>query len=184
MVLPKDLKSVKKRIRAWHVFERIVRTAFITLIVSGVLILVGFAGLFIAAVSALPSRWGDGGPPLPPATPSLRNARFDCINDVRTILRRRRISVRRSAEIIESISYPDFHVAILEEYDFSPYYVFYGRIELPQHNISESIVLTAQQTDFFLVNRFNPLQAERLRVRGNMYFPEHYDLIHVKFGFE
>ena len=184
MVLPKDLKSVKKRIRAWHVFERIVRTAFITLIVSCVLIFVGFAGLFIAAVSALPSHWGDGGLPLSPATPCLKNARFDCINDIRAIMSRRRISVRRGAEVIDNITCSDFRVTILEEYDFSPYFVFHGRIELPQQKLSESIVLTAQQTDFFLVNRFNPLQAEHLRGRENMYFSEHYDLIHVKFGYE
>ena len=65
----KDLKSAKKRIRVWRIFVRITRTAFVTLTVACILVAIGYGILFICAVSALPSRWGDGGPPLPPATP-------------------------------------------------------------------------------------------------------------------
>ena len=40
------------------------------------------------------------------------------------------------------------------------------------------------ETDFVLVNRFNPSEALHYRGKDNMYFPEHYDRIRVNFGFE
>ena len=196
MTLPNDLKSVKKRIRACRAFLRVVRTAFITLAISCVLIVFGYAVLFVCAVSALPDRWGDGGgPPLPPATPSLRNARTDCIRDVAFRIFNKSFSVHRPGEPLRPVSYlyQDCDVTILQEYDYSPYYVFYGRVQLSNPCISTVQEITVQndpdipsswETDFFLVNRFNPSEALHLRGKDNMYFPEHYDRLHVNYGYE
>ena len=194
---PKDLKTVKKRIRVWRTFVRIARTAFITMIVSCILIVIGYAVLFIGAVSALPDRWGDGGgPPLPPATPSLRNARTDCIRDVAFRIFNKSFSVHRPGDPLRPVSYhyQDCDVTILQEYDYNPYYVFYGRVQLSkpcifgttdQENSSiPASIPSSWETDFFLVNRFNPSEALHLRGRDNMYFPEHYDRLHLNFGYE
>ena len=196
--LPKNLKSVKKRIRAWRVFLRVVRTAFITLIVSCFLIVIGYAVLFIGAVSALPDRWGDGGgPPLPPATPTLRNARTDCIRDVAFRIFNKSFSVHRPGDSTKYIGYiyQDCDVTILQEYDYNPYYVFYGRVQLSKPYIfgttgqeatvqNDPDIPSSWETDFFLVNRFNPSEALHYRGRDNMYFPEHYDCFLLNFGFE
>ena len=193
--LPKDLKSVKKRIRAWRIVARIVMTAIITLTVSCFLIVVF---LFVALVSVLPSRWGDGGrPPLPPATPCLKNARLDCINDIATRMINKSFSVRRPGDPLHPVSYhyQDCEVTILQEYDYNPYYVFCGRVRLsdvyifgttaqefaPRDNTG---IPPSWETDFFLVNRFNPSEANHYRGRDNMYFPEHYDRLHMNFGYE
>lgn len=196
--MPNDLKSVKRRIRGRRIFTRIARTAFITLTVSCFLVGIGYAVLFIGAVSALPDRWGDGGgPPLPPATPSLRNARTDCIRDVAFRIFNKSFSVHRPGDPLRLVSYhyQDCEVTILQEYDYNPYYVFYGRVQLSKPCIfgTTDQELTVQndpgipsswETDFFLVNRFNPSEALHYRGRDNMYFPEHYDRLHVNFGYE
>ena len=194
MHLPKNLKSVKKRIRAWRVFLRVVRIAFIPLIVSCFLIVIGYAVLFIGAVSALPDRWGDGGrPPLPPATPSIQNARTDCIRDVAFRIFNKSFSVHRPGDPRRPVSYlyQDCDVTILQEYDCNPYYVFYGRVQLSNPTTAQESTVqndpdipSSWETDFFLVNRFNPSEALRVRGKGNMYFPEHYDRIHWNFGYE
>ena len=194
---PKDLKSVKKRIRARRIFVRIARTAFITLIVSCILIVIGYAILFVGAVFALPDRWGDGGgPPLPPATPCLKNARTDCIHDIAFRMYGKSFSVHRPGDSTKYIQYiyPDCDITILQEYDYNPYYVFYGRVQLSnpyiigttdQENTSiPASIPSSWETDFFLVNRFNPSEALHLRGRDNMCFPEHYDRLHVNFGYE
>ena len=188
---PKDLKAVKKRIRVWRIFARIARTAFITLTVSSLLVAIGCAVLFIGAVSALPSRWGDGGPPLPPAKPKLRYARIDCINEVKKMMRYERfVACHREppprGETTYFYSYNDIHVTILQEYDYYPYYVFYGRVRLTKPDELPSPVKDTippeRQTDFFLVNAFNPGAAERYK--GDGYHPEHYIWMHVNFGYE
>lgn len=102
--LPKNLKILKTRIHARRLFARIIRTAFITLAVSCVLIV---AFLFIGVASVLPSRWGDGGSPLPPATPNLRYARTDCLRDITSVLLRRRFEVRRQDDSIYFYTYSD-----------------------------------------------------------------------------
>ena len=198
MILPNKFKSVKRRIRAWRIFVRCVRTAFITLAISCVLIGIGYAVLFIGAVSALPSRWGDGGgQPLPPATPSLRNARTDCIRDVAFWFFNKSFSVHRPGAPLHPVSYhyQDCDVTILQEYDYNPYYVFYGRVQLSNPYIfgtnaqkltvrNDPDIPSSLETDFFLVNRFNPSEANHYRGRDNMYFPEHYDRLHMNFGYE
>ena len=198
MTLPNDLKSVKKRSRAWRAFLRIVRTAFITLAISCFLVGIGYAVLFIGAVSALPDRWGDvGRPPLPPATPCMKNARTDCINDVAFRMCGKSFSVHRPGDPLHPVSYhyQDCDVMILQEYDCNPYYVFYGRVQLSTPYIYGTMaqeltvrndldIPSSWETDFFLVNRFNPSEALRLGGKGNKYFPEHYDRLHLNFGFE
>ena len=193
----KDLKSTKKRIRVWRNFARITRTAFVTLTVACFLIGIGYAVLFICAVSALPSRWGDGGPPQPPATPSLKIARLDCINDIETMIGRKAFTVHRPGDPLHPVHYhyQDCDITILQEYDCNPNYVFYGRIQLSKPCIYGTVaqeltvrndpdIPSSWETDFFLVNRFNPSEALHYGGRDNMYFPEHYDRIQVNFGFE
>lgn len=187
--LPNDIKSVKKRLRAWHVFVRVIRCAIITTTILCFLCFIGFIVLSVLAVGSLPSHWGDGRNPLPPAAPQLKFARMDCIHDVREIIRRRVIfSERRGNNTYDyTYRYSDIEVAIVQEYDFCPYYAFYGRVRLtkpdlpPDHPLKDA-VFPVRQTDFFLVNRFNPAEAKHYR--GNYYFPEHYDLKHAKFGFD
>ena len=195
--LPNDLKTVKKRIRAWRTFARIVRTAFITLAVSCFLIGIGYAVQFVGAVSALPDRWGDGGgPPLPPSMPCLKNAQTDCIHDIGLRMCGKSFSVHRSGDSTKYIQYiyQDCDVTILQEYDYNPYYVFYGLVQLSnpcifgttdqESNVqNDPDIPSSWETDFFLVNRFNPSEAMHLRGRDNMYFPEHYDRLHLNFGF-
>ena len=194
---PKDLKTVIKRIRVWRIFARIARTAFITLTVSSLLVAIGCAVLFIGAVSALPSRWGDGGPPLPPVVPSLKNARTDCVNDIAFRIISKSFSVYRPGDPLHPVRYhyQDCDVTILQEYDCNPNYVFYGRVQLSNPYIfgtnaqelnvqNDPDIPSSWETDFFLVNRFNPSEAIHYRGKNNMYFPEHYDRIHVNFGFE
>ena len=77
----------------------------------------------------------------------------------------------------------DIAVTIEHEYDFYPYHVFFGRIDLSrQDTIFESITLPAQHADFFLVNYFNSATAERNRGKG--YHPDHYIQHSVNFGFD
>lgn len=199
MTFPNNFKTVKKRIRARRVFVRIVRTAFITLAVSCFLVVIGYAVLFVCAVSALPSRWGDGGggPPLPPAVPSLKNARIDCIRDVAFRMCGKSFSMHRPGDPLRPVSYhyQDCDVTILQEYDCNPNYVFYGRVLLSNPYIfgtnaqeltvrNDPDIPSSWETDFFLVNRFNPSEALHYRGRDNKYFPEHYDRVYLNFGFE
>ena len=193
---PDKLENAKRRIGTRRIFGRIARTAFITLTVSSILVAIGCAVLFIGAVSALPSRWGDGCPPQPPAVPSLKNARTDCINDIAFRMISKSFSVHRPGDPLYPIGYcyRDCDVTILQEYDYNPYYVFYGRVQLSNVNLFGTTVQEnacippdiplSWETDFFLVNRFNPSEALHYRGRDNMYFPEHYDRIHVNFGFD
>ena len=186
--LPDNLNTVKKRLRAWYVFVRVLRCAIITTTILCFLCFIGFIVLFVLAVGSLPSHWGDGRNPLPPAKPKLEFARMDCIHDVRKIIRRRGFSKRLGdTEYDYSYRYSDIEVTIVQEYDFCPYYAFFGRVRLakpdlpPDHPLTDA-VFPVRQTDFFLVNRFNPAEAKHYR--GNYYFPEHYDLKHAKFGFD
>ena len=94
-----------------------------------------------------------------------------------------------------SYHYQDCDVTILQEYDCNPNYVFYGRVLLSNPYIfgtnaqeltvrNDPDIPSSWETDFFLVNRFNPSEAIHYRGRDNKYFPEHYDRIHLNFGFE
>lgn len=183
MTLPKDLKAVKNRIRTFRFFVRIVRTAFITLIVLSCLFVVGFIGSLASLLSSFgppPERH-----PLPPATPQLRYARADCIRDI-AMMCNKSFYVRQGDSIYE-LYYSDTKVSIEQEYDFKPYYVFCGRIQLtnpdilPRQPPLKGAIVPVRETDFFLVNRFNSHEASLIRTKG--YNPEHYDRISVNFGY-
>ena len=83
-------------------------------------------------------------------------------------------------------SYSDIEVTILQEFDYKPYYYFYGRVRLtnpelyPSHPLKD-VIPPERETDFFLVNYFNSGAAERYR--GDGYNPEHYLWEHVNFGY-
>lgn len=139
------------------------------------------------------SKWdpiGDGRNPLPPAKPKLRYARTDCINDVKKMMRHERFEASQSGPYGETTyfySYSEIKVAILQEYDYCPYYVFYGRVRLtkpelyPSHPLKD-VIPSERETDFFLVNAFNSAAAGMYR--GDGYSPEHYIWKHVNFGYQ
>ena len=116
---------------------------------------------------------------MPPAAPQLKFARMDCIHDVREIIPRRVFFSERRGNTTYDYMY--------RYSDFCLYYAFYGRVRLtkpdlpPDHPLNDA-VFPVRQTDFFLVNRFNPAEAKHYR--WNYYFAEHYDLKHAKFGFD
>lgn len=186
---PKDLKSVKKRIRAWRIFARIVKCAFITFAVLCFLMFIGY----MLSMYLYLSQWGsigDGRNPLPPAKPKLRYARTDCINDVKKMMRYERFEASQSGPYGETTyfyNYSEIKVAILQEYDYCPYYVFYGRVRLtkpelyPSHPLKD-VIPSERETDFFLVNAFNSAAAGMYR--GDGYSPEHYIWKHVNFGYQ
>ncbi|MBO7631471.1 MAG: hypothetical protein J6S78_03980 [Lachnospiraceae bacterium] len=84
-------------------------------------------------------------------------------------------------------NYSEIKVAILQEYDYCPYYVFYGRVRLtkpelyPSHPLKD-VIPSERETDFFLVNAFNSAAAGMYR--GDGYSPEHYIWKHVNFGYQ
>ena len=179
-----------------HLFECVVRTALITCFVLCIITGVGF---FILIGSALQEIEGlsDIPRPLPPAIPSLRNARIDCINDIAARVGNKSFSVHRPGDPLHPVRYcyQDCDIKILQEFDHNPYYEFYGRVQLSKvcvfgTTVQESTghsgpdIPLSWETDFFLVNRFNSSEALRLGGKGNKYFPEHYDRIHLNFGFE
>jgi len=90
MTLPKDLKAVKKRIRAERIFIRILMCAVITLSVLGMLAIVGYFAAVVAVLSMMPSQ---GRSPLPPVKPKLKYARMDCLNDIRYFMSYERFEI-------------------------------------------------------------------------------------------
>lgn len=181
--LPNDLKSVKKRIRAWRVFARIAKCALITWTVLCFLCIIGYFGLSLFVLTSFPSQ--DGINPLPPARPSLRYARAVCIRDVSSAMKTSIFEASRE-DYTCFYSYSDIRVTIEQEYDYNPVYVFYGRVQMSKPVVPPSFpfqdaAIPVRQTDFFFVNRFNPYQAEQYRGKGS---PEHYDWIHLMTGFD
>ena len=88
-------------------------------------------------------------------------------------MRRRRFEASQGDSIC-FYAYSDIDVAIEQEYDFGPYYVFWGQVrmsgpDLPQSYLQNDIVSPVLQTDFFFVNRFHPAEAETLQ--GKRLFP-------------
>ena len=187
--LPKDLGKIKKRIRLERRFIQILTCTVTTLSVLGFLAGIGYIVLLGTVLSMLPH---DGGiSPLPPAKPKIRYARLNCVNDVRYFMRAKRFEASYSAPppygyTTYFYSYNDIKVTILHEYDYYPYYVFYGRVQLTKPDELPSPVKDTippeRQTDFFLVNYFNSGAAKSYR--GNGYHPEHYICHHLNFGFE
>ena len=188
--LPKDLKRVKKRLRAEHVIVRIINIALIIFSFVCVLAVIGYFASLCYVIAAF-GHMGDGRNPLPPAKPKIRYARLDCVNDVRYMMRAKRFEACYSEPPPRGYttyfySYHDIKVTILQEYDYYPYYVFYGRVQLMKPDELPSPVKDTippeRQTDFFLVNYFNSGAAKSYR--GNGYHPEHYICHHLNFGFE
>ena len=133
---------------------------------------------------------GEGRTPLPPAKPKLRYARFDCINEVKKMMRVKSFEARQSGPYGDTTyfySYSDIQVRILQEYDYKPYYYFYGRVWLtnpelyPSHPLKD-VIPPERETDFFLVNCFNYGAAEMYR--GDGYHPNHYLWEHVNSGYQ
>ena len=113
---PKDLKSVKKRIRVWRIFERIVKIAFITFSIFCFLFVIGYFAAFCYVIAAF-GHMGDGRNPLPPAKPKLRYARIDCINEVKKMMRVQSFEACQSGPYGETTyfySYSDIEVTILQ----------------------------------------------------------------------
>lgn len=125
--LPKNLKPVKKRIRACRIVARIAKYALITWTVLCFLCIVGYFCLWMLVLASFPSH--DGINPLPPAKPSLRYARADCIRDVSFAIRTQRFEASQG-DYTCFYSYSDIMVTIEQEYDYNPFYVFYGRIRM------------------------------------------------------
>ena len=143
------------------------------------LAIIGYFAALVAVISMMPSQ---GWSPLPPAKPKLKYARMDCLNDIRYFMSYERFEICKGDNTY-FCSYPssELKIAIEQEYDFCPYYVFYGRVYLPEHTFNESFTLPARETDFFLVNYFNYGAAKSHRGKG--YFSEHYICHHVDFGY-
>ena len=186
---PKDLKTVKQRIRVWRIFERIVKCAIITFTVLCFLFIFGYFASWCYVVAAFGNMRG-GRNPLPPAKPKLRYARLNCVNDIKQMMRYERFEVCHReppprGDTTYFYSYHDIKVTILQEYDYKPYYVFYGRVQLSKPDDLPSpvkdIIPLERETDFFLVNAFNPGAAKSHRGYGS---PDHYIWRHVNFGYE
>ena len=110
----------------------------------------------------------------------------DCIRDIAAAMRTKSFEASRG-DYTCFYSYSDIIITIEQEYDFNPIYVFYGRVQMSNPVVPPSFpfqddIFPVQQTDFFIVNRFNHGTAEIYRGKG--YHPEHYDRIHLNFGLD
>lgn len=182
MKLPKDLTPVKRRIRAWRIVFRIGKCLLILWIVLCFLFIAGYYGLWFFVLSM---HWpADGRRPTPVRpVPALKTARSWCSGSLRRKLENSTIPLH-IGDSVEYIMMP-YEIVYDEVHDFNPYFVFSGHIQWRNPDFSDSILLKDYEfpvwrSDFFVVNRFNPAEADRYKEWW--YDPQLYDIQCMNIG--
>lgn len=182
MTLPKDLKPVKRRIRICRIICRIAKYLFILWGVLCGLFIIGHIALLVFLASL---HWPADGrmPPRVRPIPALKSARSWFVGDLRRKLENSTIPLQ-IGDSVEHIMMP-YEIEFEEAYDFNPYYVFYGHVQWKNPDFSDSILLKdiefpVWRSDFFVVNRFNPDEADHYKEWW--YDPRLYDIQCMNIG--
>ena len=127
MTLPKDLKSVKRRGRAWRIVARIGKCLLITWVVLCFLFIAGYIILpYVIIASLVPPADGRRPPPVRPV-PALKTAQNWCRGDLTRKLENSTIPLH-VGDSVEYLMMP-YEIVVEESFDFDPYFVFYGYIQ-------------------------------------------------------